>query len=198
MARCNVYIHPTSLVETEHIGDNTRVWAYSHIMAGATIGANCNIGEHCFIESHVTVEDNVTIKNGCCLWEGITIGAGAFIGPGVIFTNDLYPRSPRLPEAADRYRTKEWLVPTHVAEGATLGAGAIIVAGCNIGAFATVAAGAVVTRSVPAHALMIGAPARRRGWVCVCGRPLTRAGAELSCPHCQRMFVLSGDTVVAR
>ena len=108
------------------------------------VGANCNIGDHSFLEAGVTVGDNVTIKNGNMLWEGITIEDGVLIGPQVYFSNDRYPRSPRLPQAGPRYADKSWLSLTLVRHGASLGAGAVLVPGVVIGEYAMVGAGAVV------------------------------------------------------
>jgi len=90
------YIHPSALVETKQIGKGTRIWAFSHVMDDVVIGTNCNIGDHCFIESGVTIGDNVTIKNANEIWDGVRLMDGVFVGPHVTFTNDLYPRSPRL------------------------------------------------------------------------------------------------------
>src|SRR5512146_3057238 len=149
----DVFVHPLAIVESDDIGPGTRIWAFSHVMRGASIGANCNVGEHSFIEAGAAIGDNVTIKNGNLIWEGVTIEDGVFVGPNVLFTNDLYPRSPRLPQARDRYQDHGWLVPTRVQHGASLGAGAVIVAGVTIGEFALVGAGAVVTQDIPAHAL---------------------------------------------
>ncbi|MDZ7374212.1 MAG: N-acetyltransferase [candidate division KSB1 bacterium] len=185
----NAYFkHPTALVETEDVGEGTRIWAMTHIMPGVHIGKFCNIGSHCFLESGVWIGDRVTIKNGNMLWEGVTIEDDAFIGPQVVFTNDLWPRSPRFPLAAARYETKGWLVPTHVGRGATLGAGAVILAGSDIGRFALVGAGSVVTRPVPAHALVFGNPARFRGWVCECAGKLSPEGSMWRCTRCGRIF----------
>ena len=191
----DVFIHPTALVETQQIGSETRIWAFSHVLKGAEIGARCNIGDHCFIEAGVRIGDSVTIKNGNRLWEGVTLESGVFVGPGVFFTNDLYPRSPRLHQVEGRYATKQWLVPTHVAEGASLGAGAVIIAGVTIGQFAMVGAGAVVTKDVPPHALVIGNPARIRGWVCQCGQPLTFQQRSADCTTCGRMYRKTNDGV---
>lgn len=184
MKRRRYYQHPHALVESQQIGKGTRVWAFAHVMRGAMVGRNCNIGEGCFLEAGVRVGDNVTIKNGCMLWDGVTIEDGAFIGPGVIFTNDVWPRSSRLPEAAPRYLTRSWLEPTRVGRGATIGAGAILRAGVEIGEFAAVAMGAIVTRSVRARALAVGVPARRTGWVCHCGLRL----ATEKCAGCGRGY----------
>jgi len=184
----DVFIHPTALVETEQIGCETRIWAFTHVLKGVSIGANCNIGDHCFIESGAHIGDNVTLKNGNKLWEGITLEDGVFVGPGVFFTNDLYPRSPRLPQVQARYSTKQWLVPTHVHEGASLGAGAVLVAGVTIGKFALVGAGSVVTKDVPPHALVMGTPARIQGWVCQCGQRLAFHQADAECTACSLAY----------
>jgi acetyltransferase-like isoleucine patch superfamily enzyme len=193
----DVFVHSTAIVETTQIGNGSRIWAYTHVMNGVSIGANCNIGEHCFIESGATVGRQVTIKNGNMLWEGVHLEDGVFLGPAVTFTNDLYPRSPRLPQATKRYRDKGWLRPTFIRQGASIGAGAVILAGVTLGEFCMVAAGATVTRSVPPHALVIGSPARRRGWVCQCGLPLTFSEGTASCAECEFAFVNTGDSVEA-
>ena len=189
----NRLIHHAALVETEAIGDGTRIWAFSHVLPDARIGARCNIGEHCFIESGATIGDDVTVKNGNAIWDGVTIEDGAFIGPGVVFTNDPYPRSPRLEQARKRYENRSWLVETRVREGATIGAGAVLLPGLEVGSFALVGAGAVVTRNVPPYALVAGNPARRRGWICACGEPLRpRAGVAI-CPRCKSVYERHGD-----
>jgi UDP-2-acetamido-3-amino-2,3-dideoxy-glucuronate N-acetyltransferase len=188
-----IMVHPTALVESETIGDGTRIWAFAHVLAGAAIGSNCNIGDHCYIESGAVIGDDVTIKNSVAVWEGVTLARGVFVGPSVVFTNDLRPRSPRLPEAEQRYETKEWIVPTTVDEGATIGAGAVVVAGNTIGAYALVAAGAIVTRVVPPWALVAGNPARQRGWVCVCSHVLAVEENAARCSNCGRRFELRPD-----
>jgi acetyltransferase-like isoleucine patch superfamily enzyme len=191
-------IHSTALVETDAVGNGTRIWAFTHVLPGASIGANCNIGDHCFIETGCRVGNNVTIKNGNALWEGVTLEDGVFVGPSVVFTNDLYPRSPRLDGAGDRYRDKAWLVPTLVERGASIGAGAVVLAGVTIGAFALVAAQALVTRDVPAHALVRGSPAASVGWVCLCGQVLTEDDDVLACPACGSEWLRRGETITPR
>jgi acetyltransferase-like isoleucine patch superfamily enzyme len=193
----DTYIHPTALVETQDIGPGTRIWAFSHVMKGAVLGSNCNVGDHCFIESGVFVGNNVTIKNGNMLWEGVRLEDGVFVGPGVIFTNDLRPRSPRLHHAEARYQHREWLLCTIVAAGASLGAGAILLPGLQIGRFAMAAAGAVVTRNVPDHALVVGNPARVAGWVCFCGRRLLADDLRMRCDSCGQLFRTSGERLHA-
>jgi acetyltransferase-like isoleucine patch superfamily enzyme len=171
-------VHRTALVDGR-VGAGTTVWAFTHVQAGATVGADCNVGEHCFIERGAVVGDRCTVKNGVAVWRGVTLEEGVFVGPGVVFTNDLRPRSSRMASSASCYEDDNWLVPTIVERGASIGGGAVVVAGVTIGTFAMVGAGSVVTRDVPAHALVVGNPARPIGLVCECGR--TRDGP---CPGC--------------
>jgi acetyltransferase-like isoleucine patch superfamily enzyme len=170
------FVHDLALCESENIGVGTRVWAFAHVMKGARIGADCNIGDHTFIESGATIGDRVTIKNGVMIWNGITIENDVFIGPGAVFTNDRFPRSPRMTgtiAVAHRYSDESyWLERTYVERGASIGAAAVV-GPVRVGAFATVGAGAVVTKNVPAHRLVLGVPAREVGWVCSCGRPVS-------------------------
>jgi len=191
----NVFVHPTALVETEEVGEGTQVWAYAHVMEGARIGKNCNVGDHCFIESRVVVGDNVTLKNGNMLFEGVTIQDGVFVGPHVFFTNDLYPRSARLPQARLRYRDRRWLLPTLVGQGASLGAGAVLLPGITVGEYAMVGAGAVVTTDIPPYALVRGNPARATGWVCQCGQPLAFDNGFSVCAACGLAFNQDGSRV---
>ncbi|MAT41899.1 MAG: N-acetyltransferase [Anaerolineaceae bacterium] len=186
------FIHQTAIVESDQIGENTNVWAYAHIMKDVQIGKNCNIGDHCFIENGVVVGNYVTIKNGNMIFEGVIIEDGAFIGPHVFFTNDLFPRSPRLPEAKSRYNDRKWLHKTIIKYGASLGAGSVIIAGNTIGKFAMVGAGAVVTKDIPDYALVIGNPARQIGWVCQCGEKLKRQEALMICQTCFKTYQNNG------
>ena len=186
------YAHPTALVECDTIGENTRIWAFCHILEGAEIGMECNIGDHCFIEGGARIGNRVTIKNSNMLWDGITLEDGVFVGPHVFFTNDLYPRSPRLPEASYRYHERGWHSSTLVRHGASLGAAAVILAGVTIGEYSMVGAGAIVTRDVPAYSLVIGNPARHAGWVCQCGLRLSFVNAYAAC-ECERRYSLSDD-----
>ena len=177
-------IHPAAIVETDTVGAGTRVWAFTHVLAGASIGRDCNIGGHCYIESGAVVGDRVTVKNGNAVWAGVTLEEGVFVGPGVVFTNDRYPRSPRLGASGARYDDEGWLEPTSVRRGATLAAGAVILPGLTVGEFAFVGAGAVVTRDVAAHALVLGNPARAAGWVCRCARRVDVGADRRACPEC--------------
>jgi UDP-2-acetamido-3-amino-2,3-dideoxy-glucuronate N-acetyltransferase len=181
----HTYYHPAAIVESQLIGAGTRVWAYAHVMAGAQVGENCNLGEHTFIESGATLGRNVTVKNNVCVWMGVTLGDDVFVGPSAIFTNDRFPRSPRMAQARSRYtHTEKWLLPTIVKQGASIGAGAIILPGVRIGQYSTIAAGALVTADVPPFALMIGAPARQVGWMCRCGQKLEGDYQTATCPGC--------------
>jgi len=194
----DVLIHPAAIVESETIGEGTRIWAFAHVLAGASIGSNCNIGDHCYVESDVVIGDDVTVKNSVAVWEGVTLERGVFVGPSVVFTNDLLPRSPRLADAEKRYENKDWVARTRVEEGASIGAGAVVVAGNTIGAYALVAAGAVVTRDVPPFAVVVGNPARQRGWVCICGHLLKLEANAARCSNCQRRFELVRDRLQVR
>jgi UDP-2-acetamido-3-amino-2,3-dideoxy-glucuronate N-acetyltransferase len=189
-----VFIHPTAVCEAP-IQSGTRVWAFAHVMSGATVGRDCNICDHAFVEDGAVIGDRVTLKNGIMVWNGVTLHDDVFVGPGAVFTNDRYPRSLRMPEIAALGRTaKSIMVPTAVNRGASIGAGAVIVAGITIGEFAMIGAGAVVTKSVPAHRLVQGNPARPAGWVCLCGRPVV---SDESCSECGRRWRVECDSLIA-
>jgi UDP-2-acetamido-3-amino-2,3-dideoxy-glucuronate N-acetyltransferase len=143
-------IHPLSDVQSSHIGEGTRIWQFSVVMADARIGTDCNIASHVFIENDVVIGDRVTVKSGVQIWDGIRISDDAFIAPNVTFTNDPFPRSRKVVAAYP---------VTTVGKGASIGANATILPGISIGAGAMVAAGAVVTRDVPENALVMGNPA---------------------------------------
>lgn len=155
-ANRDYFCHPTAIVESKSIGPGTRIWAFAHILPGAVIGADCNICDGVFIENDVRLGDRVTVKCGVQLWDGITLEDDVFVGPNATFTNDPFPRSKVYPERFAR---------TVVRRGASIGANATILPGLTIGANALVGAGAVVTRDVPANAIVYGNPARIRGYV---------------------------------
>lgn len=144
-------IHPLSDVKSQDIGAGTRIWQFCVVFAGAKIGANCNICAQVLIENEVIVGDNVTIKSGVQLWDGVRIEDDVFLGPNATFTNDLFPRSKVYPES---------FMKTIVKKGASIGANATILPGVTIGENAMVGAGAVVTKDIPAGAVVIGNPAR--------------------------------------
>jgi acetyltransferase-like isoleucine patch superfamily enzyme len=179
------YYHPAALVETDDVGLGTRVWAFAHVMRGARVGICCNIGDHAFLEAGAVVGNNVTLKNNVCIWAGITLEDDVFVGPNATFTNDRYPRSPRMPQVAARYETPErWLSPTVVERGVSIGANATIVPGIRIGRYSMIAAGSVVTANVPPFSLMVGAPARVVGCVCRCGQKLLGNYRVTACDVC--------------
>ncbi len=166
------YVHPHALVETECIGNDTKIWAFAHIMKGAEIGSDCNIGDHVFIEEGARIGNGVTVKNNVLIWKGVTVQDYVFIGPNVVFTNDLRPRSPRMPLYRDEGLTEaDWLRETVVEEGASIGANATLLPGIRLGAYCMVGAGSVVTRDVPPFTLVAGNPSRVRGLVDKLGRP---------------------------
>ena len=200
-----IFVHRLALCESNEVGAGTQIWAFAHVMKGAVIGRDCNIGDHTFVETGARIGDRVTLKNQAMVWDGVEIGDDVFAGPGVSFTNDVFPRSRRLPlpAVAARYQTKAgWLMRTRVGNGATLGARCVILPGADIGAFAMIAAGAVVTRVVPAHALVAGVPANRVGWACRCGLGLIEERpASWRCPQCGEAYdeyEADGQTSLAR
>ncbi len=179
--------HPTALVETDQIGEGTNVWAYAHVMKGAVVGRHCNLGDHVFVESGAVVGDEVTIKNGVAVWAHVTVENRVFLGPNAALTNDMRPRS----------RQKDWTpVATTIGEGATIGANATIVCGSHIGRWALVGAGAVVTRPVPAHAVVVGNPGRVIAFVCRCCQTLAKRGRGWACSGCGRAYRRDGDGLV--
>jgi acetyltransferase-like isoleucine patch superfamily enzyme len=157
------YIHPNAIVESENIGDDTRIWAFVHILDGAIVGSNCNICDHCFIENDVVIGDNVTIKSGVYLWDGVRVEDNAFLGPNVTFTNDMYPRS--------KVYQKEY-PRTIIKEGASIGAGSVMREDIVIGCQAMIGAGSVVTKNVKDYELVYGNPATHRGYICKCKNKL--------------------------
>lgn len=150
------FVHQLADVQAENIGLNTRIWQFAIVLPGAKIGEDCNICSHCFIENDVTIGDRVTIKSGVQLWNGLRVGDDVFIGPNASFANDKFPRSKQTPEK---------FLETYIDTGASIGSGAIILPGISIGRSAMIAAGSVVTRSVPPNAIVIGNPARIVGYV---------------------------------
>ncbi|BDQ38461.1 isomerase [Pseudodesulfovibrio nedwellii] len=146
-----VFIHEKALCETDKIGEGSMVWAFAHILCGAIIGEECNICDGVFIENDVVLGDRVTVKCGVQLWDGVKVASDVFIGPNVTFSNDKFPRSKAIPEEFAR---------TNISQGASLGANATILPGITIGVNAMVGAGAVVTKDVPANAVVVGNPAK--------------------------------------
>ncbi len=176
-----IYVHETAEVSKDaEIGEETHIWHQAQVREGARIGHNCRLGKDVYIDKNVVVGDDCKIQNGATLYDGVTVEEAVFIGPHAIFTNDLYPRA----------QPDDWeIVPTLVKSGASIGANATILCGVTIGAYAVVGAGAVVTQDVPDHALVVGNPARQRGYACTCGRPLD---AQHYCAHCDKTVAIEG------
>ena len=178
-------IHPNAIVETDHVGPRTRIYAFVHVLPGAVIGADCNVNDHCFIEGDVVLGDRVTVKCGNYLWDGLRVEDDAFLGPNVVYTNDLRPRSRQYP---DSFQT------ISIRRGASIGANSVLLGGISVGEYAMVGMGSVVTRDVPPYTLVFGNPARSRGYVCRCGRRLEDldASGEVRC-ECASRFRLDRD-----
>ena len=170
------------------IGAGTRVWAHAQVRSGARIGAECVIGAGATVDTGVTIGDRCKVQNAALLYSGVRLGDGVFVGPAAVLTNDRLPRAVN-PDGAARARGDWTLSGIVVEDGASIGANATVVAGVRIGAWSMVAAGAVVTRDVPAHALVAGVPARRIAWVCACGqRAADESEGEIVCAACGRRF----------
>lgn len=177
--------HPLALVESDEIGPGTRIWAWAHVMGGATIGSDCNVGEHCFIEKGAVLGDRVTVKNGVAVWDGVVAEDDVFLGPSAVLTNDMRPRS----RSAD-FRAEG----TVLRQGCTIGANATVLCGITVGRYAMVGAGAVVTRSVPDFGLVVGNPARLQGHVCACSKTLLFEESRATC-ECGNTFLMDGGGV---
>ena len=196
----STHVHPTADIEADvSIGGGTAVWHHAQIRTGARVGSECVIGRDVFIDEGVVVGDRVKIQNGALLFHGVTVEEGAFIGPNATLTNDRFPRS--ITPDGRLAKSGDWLVsPIVVRRGASIGAAATIVAGHEIGPFATVGAGAVVTHDIPGYALVVGNPARRIGWVCVCGRRLDQGDqievSSLTCSACGSGYTIEHEQCV--
>jgi len=176
-----VKIHPLSDVQSQHIGEGTFVWQFSVVLAGAVIGSHCNVNCNCFIENDVVVGDYVTIKSGVQLWDGIRVEDYVFLGPNVTFTNDMLPRSKQYPAT---------FLNTTVCHHASIGANATLLPGINIGAYAMVAAGSVVTRNVAPFTIVKGNPARFHGYITRDNRVLNKALID---PATGEQYILNED-----
>lgn len=174
------FVHESSYVDHNvSVGKNTKIWHFCHVQQGAIIGENCSLGQNVNISNNVKIGNNVKIQNNVSVYEGVELEDYVFCGPSMVFTNDLTPRA-KYPKGNKAYKK------TLVRKGASIGANATIVCGHVLGEWCTIAAGAVVTRDVPSHALMAGIPAKQIGWVCECGQVLDK---KLSCPDCQRQYI---------
>jgi len=181
------FAHPSAVIDDKtEIGRETRIWHFSHVLAGSRIGSQCNIGQNVVIGPDVVIGSKCKIQNNVSVFKGVSLEDGVFCGPSMVFTNIYNPRA--------YLRKMDQVRPTLVREGATLGANCTIVCGVTIGRFAFVGAGAVVTQNVPDYALMVGNPARRIGWACECGESLPDS---LECLVCHQTYAVQADGRIA-
>jgi UDP-2-acetamido-3-amino-2,3-dideoxy-glucuronate N-acetyltransferase len=185
------FVHPSSFVdEGVVVGKGTRIWHFCHVLKGSRIGENCVLGQNVMVGPDVTVGDGCKIQNNVSLYKGVRLEEGVFCGPSMVFTNVIIPRA--FIERKDEFRD------TLVRKGATIGANATVLCGVKIGRYAMVGAGAVVTRDVPDHALILGVPGRQAGWVCRCGVTLPRVGQDpVRCAACGSGYRSEGKTLEA-
>lgn len=173
------FVHESSYIDEDvEIGSDTKIWHFCHIQKGARIGERCSLGQNVNVSNNVRIGNGVKIQNNVSVYEGVELKDYVFCGPSCVFTNDLTPRA-KFPKGSRNYKK------TVVGEGASLGANCTIVCGNKIGRNAMIAAGAVVTKDVPEHALMTGIPAKQTGWVCECGQVLDK---QYKCPVCGRAY----------
>lgn len=178
------FVHESSYIDDDvQIGEGTKIWHFCHVQKGAKIGEKCSMGQNVNISNNVVVGNGCKIQNNVSLYEGVELEDYVFCGPSCVFTNDLTPRA-KYPKGRAGYKK------TIVGRGASIGANATIICGHNIGPWAMIASGAVVTKNVPAHALMAGVPAKRIGWVCECGEVLK---GRFTCPICGRKYKETGN-----
>lgn len=187
----NYYAHPTAVIDEGCIiGNGTKIWHFSHIMPGCEIGENCNIGQNVVVSSNVKLGKNVRVQNNVSIYEGVICEDDVFLGPSMVFTNVINPRS-----AVSR---KHEYLPTLVRKGASIGANATIVCGNEIGEYAFIGAGAVVTKPVPAYALIVGNPGRQTGWMSEYGHKLVfdKSGEAVCMESGERYVLREGKMVV--
>lgn len=184
------FVHGSAIVdEGALIGNDTKIWHFSHVMSGAQIGEGCSLGQNVFVANHVKIGNQVKIQNNVSLYEGVVLENFVFCGPSMVFTNVKNPRS-----AFPRNTSNDYL-RTLVQEGASIGANATIVCGTTIGKWAFVAAGAVVTKDVPAYALVAGVPARCIGYMCECGINLEFINNQTECSQCHKKYEKHAEKV---
>lgn len=193
----SVRILPSADVDDRaEIGDGSSIWHLAQVREGATIGRDCIIGRGAYIDTGVTLGDNCKVQNYALVYAPAELGDGVFIGPAVVLTNDVYPRS--VARSGELKSGSDWdAAGVRIGEGAAVGARAVVVAGVTIGPWSLVGAGAVVTKDVPAHALVVGVPARRVGWVGHAGLPLEQQqDGTWRCPETSTRYVVEDDQLM--
>jgi UDP-2-acetamido-3-amino-2,3-dideoxy-glucuronate N-acetyltransferase len=184
------FAHETAVIDPgAEIGDDTKIWHFSHVMPRAKIGKNCSIGQNVLVSNRCTVGDGVKIQNNVSLYEGVILEDFAFCGPSMVFTNVKTPRS-----AFPRNTSSDY-TETRVKRGASIGANATVVCGTTLGQWSFVAAGAVVTKDVQPFAIVAGVPARQIGWACMCGPRLLFSENSATCKECGRQYELAGHEI---
>ena len=184
----NYFVHPTAVIDEKvNIGDETKIWHFSHIMSNSKIGIGCNIGQNVVVSPGVNLGNNVKVQNNVSIYSGVTCENDVFLGPSMVFTNILNPRSAII--RRDSY------VKTLVKKGASIGANATIICGNTIGDYALIGAGAVVTKSVKPYALLVGNPAKQIGWVSEFGHRLEFKDGKAQCPESLENYQLIDDKV---
>lgn len=183
------FAHETAIIDDGcKIGKGTKIWHFSHIMPNCVLGKNCNIGQNVVISPEVVLGNNVKVQNNVSIYTGVTCDDDVFLGPSMVFTNVINPRSAII--------RKEEYLKTHVGKGASVGANATIVCGHNIGAYAFIGAGAVVTKNIPAYSLWVGNPAKQLGWVSEYGHRLVfDAAGNAICKESNEKYKLEGNKV---
>lgn len=183
------FVHPTAVVDNgAEVGTGCKIWHFTHIMPGAILGEGCNLGQNVVVSPGVVLGRNVKVQNNVSIYTGVTCEDDVFLGPSCVFTNVTNPRS-----AVNR---RDQYAETHVGRGASIGANATIVCGHNIGAFAFIGAGAVVTKEVPPYALVVGNPARQMGWMSEYGHRLVfNSEGHATCPEGNETYILSNGSV---
>ncbi|MBE7175742.1 MAG: N-acetyltransferase [Mucilaginibacter polytrichastri] len=183
------FADPTAVIDPGcTIGSGTRIWHFSHVMTGSVIGERCNIGQNVVISPGVVLGNNVKVQNNVSVYEGVTCDDDVFLGPSAVFTNVINPRS--------HVNRKNQYLKTHVGRGATIGANATIVCGHDIGAYAFIGAGAVVTKNIPPYALVIGNPAKQSGWMSEYGHKLKFGTDSIAvCPESNEQYILEDNMV---